>query len=123
MIIIKNIKDALRKIEAFRQKNIARDKAIARVRTAVQGDVSVNIDEEAKALSEKYELKYEDCLEYVKAERKAKSRRESLAKLKEGLAEMGDNARRMSRERMTIDGEYPKFEKPNLMKSKMFREE
>ena len=123
MIIIKNIKEALRKIEAFRQKNIARDEAIARVRTAVKGDVSINIDEEAKTLSEKYELKYEDCLEYVKAERKAKSRRESLAKLKEGLAEMGDNARRMSRERMTIDGEYPAFEKPNLMKSKMFRDE
>ena len=123
MIIIKNIKDALRKIEAFRQKNIARDEAIARVRTAVQGNVSINIDDEAKTLSEKHGLKYEDCLEYVKAERKSKSRRESLAKLKEGLAEMGDNARRMSRERIMVNGEYPAFEKPNLMKSKMFREE
>jgi hypothetical protein len=84
-------------VKEIREKNIARQESISRVRKLKEakekGTHPADVDKEAKKLSEELEVSYEDAAEYVKDEKKSAARKESFQKVVGLLGQIGQRAK------------------------------
>ncbi len=86
------------KIKEIREGNINRRESIARVKAAIKAQKSgssvESMDNEAVIFSKKYNVSYNDAIEYLKSEKKAAQRKESLKGIASLMSEVGQNAKK-----------------------------
>ena len=94
----------LGKVKETRTKNIERRERVARVKQAMKAkgtkETDVKTNRRAKAIQKKYNVSYEDALEFSKQEQKDKARKAFLERTSKSLTGIGSRAKTMTTSKM-----------------------